>query len=162
MKLFEIAREYRSALENLVIDEETGAIEGMEAVEELQGDLILKGESVALYIKELEAFAADIKAEERKLKERREQAEKKVEYFKTYLSSCLDGAELAKLETARVRVSFRKSVAVDIIDESALPTEFFKIVEDVRIDKTAIKKAIDSGAEVAGATLRQNRSLQIK
>ncbi len=162
MKLFEIVSEYRNALENLTIDEETGVINGIEAVEALQGDIADKGESVALYIKELEAFAADIKAEEKKLKERREQAEKKAEYFKTYLAACLDGAELAKLETARVRVSFRKSVAVDIIDETALPLEFLKIVEDVKIDKTAIKKAIDGGAVVAGAMLRHNRSLQIK
>ena len=67
MKLFEIVSEYRSALENLSIDEETGVIDGMEAVEALQGDVAEKGESVALYIKELEAFAEDIKAEENKL-----------------------------------------------------------------------------------------------
>lgn len=162
MKLFEIVSEYRSALENLTIDEETGAIDGMDTVEELQGSIEEKGESVALYIKELEAFAEDIKAEEKKLKERREQAERKAEYFKTYLAACLDGAELSKLETARVRVSFRKSVSVDIVDETALPLEFLKIVEDVKIDKTAIKKAINSGVEVSGAVLKNNRSLQIK
>lgn len=162
MKLFEIVSEYRSALENLSIDEETGVIDGMEAVEALQGDVREKGESVALYIKELEAFAEDIKAEEKKLKERREQAERKAEYFKTYLAACLDGAELSKLETARVRVSFRKSVSVDIVDETALPLEFLKIVEDVKIDKTAIKKAINSGVEVSGAVLKNSRSLQIK
>ena len=162
MKLFEIVSEYRNALENLTIDEETGVIDGIDAVEALQGDVAEKGESVALYIKELEAFAEDIKAEEKKLKERREQAERKAEYFKTYLTSCLDGAELSKLETARVRVSFRKSVSVDIVDETALPLEFFKIVEDVKIDKTAIKKAINSGVEVSGAVLKNNRSLQIK
>lgn len=84
------------------------------------------------------------------------------EYFKTYLTSCLDGAELSKLETARVRVSFRKSVSVDIVDETALPLEFLKVIEDVKIDKPAIKKAINSGIEVSGAVLKNNRSLQIK
>ena len=59
-------------------------------------------------------------------------------------------------------MSFRKSVSVDIVDETALPLEFLKIVEDVKIDKTAIKKAINSGVEVSGAVLKNNRSLQIK
>ena len=46
--------------------------------------------------------------------------------------------------------------------EKALPADFVVETVTTKPDKTAIKKAIQSGQEVSGASLVENRNLQIK
>lgn len=160
--LYEISHDYLVALDNLEIDMETGEILNYEAVDALTGQFEEKAESVACYIKNLDAFAASIKAEEFKLAERRKNAERKADNLKKYLTSCLDAVNREKLETARTKVSFRKSVQVSIADEAVLPADFKVETVTVKPDKTAIKKAIQDGQEVNGASLVENRNIQIK
>ena len=154
--LYEITREY------LEIDEETGEILNAEELDKLAGAFDEKVESVACYIKNLTAFAGDLKEEEANLAKRRKSAEKKVDYLKTFLSSCMDAAGRDKFNGVKANVSFRKSVAVQIDDESTLPDAFKVETVTVKPDKTAIKKAIQDGAEVSGASLVENRNIQIK
>ena len=121
-----------------------------------------KLEGVALYIKSLEAEADAMKAEEKALAERRAVREKKAERLRRYLSDSMQALGDTKLETARVSLSFRKSEAVVIEDQAALPVEFLKVKMTETPDKAAIKNAIKAGAEVTGAALVENKNLQIK
>ena len=160
--LYEISTDILEALDSLEIDEETGEIVNFDAVENLHERFDEKAENVACYIKNLTAFAGDLKAEEEALCQRRKSAERRVESLKRYLSSCMDIAGKAKLDTARARISFRKSIQVQIDDESALPADYVVETVTVRPNKTAIKQAIQSGEFVSGASLVENRNLQIK
>lgn len=160
--LYEITDKYLKVLDNLEIDEETGEILNAEELDKLAGAFDEKVESVACYIKNLTAFAGDLKEEEANLAKRRKSAEKKVDYLKTFLSSCMDAAGRDKFNGVKANVSFRKSVAVQIDDESTLPDAFKVETVTVKPDKTAIKKAIQDGAEVSGASLVENRNIQIK
>lgn len=80
--LYEITREYLEALDHLEIDEETGEILNAEELDKLAGAFDEKVESVACYIKNLTAFAGDLKEEEANLAKRRKSAEKKVDYWR--------------------------------------------------------------------------------
>lgn len=160
--LYEISAEYLKALESLEVDEETGEILNYEAVDALGGQFEEKAESVACYVKNLSAFVAALKSEEESLSARRKSAERKVENMKTYLSSCMDAVGRDKVETAKARVSFRKSVAVQIVDEGRVPKKFLVKTVTTKPDKTEIKKAIQEGKKVAGAALVENRNIQIK
>jgi len=155
--LYEITDKYLKVLDNLEIDEETGEILNAEELDELSGAFEEKSEAVACYIKNSEVFIGDLKAEEANLAKRRKQTEKRIDYLKNVLTAGRD-----KVETTKVRVSFRKSVAVSIDDEKALPADFVVETVTTKPDKTAIKKAIQSGQEVSGASLVENRNLQIK
>ncbi len=108
----------------------------------LAGVLEEKAESVACYIKNLEAFIGSLKTEESSLAERRKSAERKVDNMKKYLTSCLDAVGRDKVETVRTKIGFRKSTQVQIDDESALPPDFVTTTVTTKPDKTAIKKAI--------------------
>ena len=143
--LYEITREYLEAFDRLEVDEETVEILNFEALDALDGVFEEKAESVACYIKNLEAFIGSLKTEELSLAERRKSAERKVDNMKKYLTSCLDAAGRDKVETAKVRVSFRKSVSVNIEDEGVLPSYFILETVSTKPDKTAIKKAIQAG-----------------
>ena len=160
--LYEITGEYLRVLDSLEIDEETGEILNADELDSIAGAFEEKTENLACYIKNCDAFIANLKAEDTNLARRRKSAEKKVEYLKGVLTACMDAAGRNLLETARVRLSFRKSVAVSIEDEAILPDKFVIVTSQARADKVAIKKAIQSGQEVAGAVLVENRSLQIK
>ena len=48
------------------------------------------------------------------------------------------------------------------IDEKALPADFVVETVTTKPDKTAIKKAIQAGEDVTGASLVENRNIQIK
>ena len=74
----------------------------------------------------------------------------------------MDAAGREKFNSVKAIVSFRKSVAVQIDDEAALPADFKVETVTVKPDKTAIKKAILDGTEVSGASLVENRNIQIK
>ena len=82
--------------------------------------------------------------------------------MKKYLSSCLAAVGKEKVETAKARISFRKSVQVQIDDEAAIPADYVTTTVTKKPDKTAIKKAIQAGANVTGASLVENRNIQIK
>ena len=162
--LYDIDNMVYTVLENgLIFDEETGEILfDEENLSSLELERNKKLEAVALYIKSLEAEAEAMKAEAKKLADRREAKERKAERLRSYISNSMQALGDTKLETAKVALSFRKSESVDVYDPVLLPAEFTKTKTTVTPDKTAIKAAIKAGQEVAGATLEIKQNLQIK
>ena len=161
--LYELDQAVLAVLDNgLVFDEETGEIlwdeDNFNQLEIERND---KLESVALYVKSLEAEAAAIKAEEKALANRRSVKEKKVARLRGYLTESMQAFGDTKLETPRVAVSFRKSQVVEVWDARELPEDYLKHPEP-KPDKTAIKAAIKAGWDVPGADLVERQNIQIK
>lgn len=61
----------------------------------------------------------------------------------------------------RCKVSWRKSVSVEIQDESRVPEDYKKEKVIVNIDKVSIKKALTGGEDVPGASLLEKQNVQI-
>ncbi len=141
------------------IDFETGEVLDEEKLEQLQIARDVKIENIALFIKNLTADVKALKEEETNLSERRKTKENKIEQLKKYLTSVLDSAPF---ESARAKISFRKSVAVNILDEAKIPSAYTKTETVVKIDKKAIGDALKFGELVEGAELVQNSNIQIK
>lgn len=160
--LYEIKNEYLNVLNNIEFDEETGEILNLEELENMEAAFEDKAEAVALYIKEQNALADAIKAEEKNLHDRRGKMESKVERLKLYLANSLVETGRDKFETPKCKLSFRKSVSVEIADESLLPKEYLKETITYKPDKTLIKEDISNGVIVDGASLIEKRNLQIK
>lgn len=160
MKLYEIKNDLREVLD-LVSNEESGELY-TDTLESLQLEFEDKAEGVALYIKELNAEAEAIKAEENVLSERRKAKENKAEKLKQYLSNNMMEVGVKKIDTSKVALSFRKSTAVSITNEKDIPEAYTEIVKTAKIDKKAIGDAIKSGQVVPGAELVENMNLQIK
>lgn len=146
------------------IDAETGEIDETQLavyLEQLQLDRKTKIDNIAVYVKNLEAEAVAIRAEEKKLKERREAKERKAERLKNYIKTSMMLQGETKFESARVSMALRNSKAV-VVDESKLESVYFtsKIVQSV--DKKAIREALEAGILVEGAMLEERKNLQIK
>ena len=159
-----IAELLDTGFEMSCIDAETGEIDETQLaiyLEQLQLDRKTKIDNIAVYVKNLEAEAVAIRAEEKKLKERREAKERKAERLKNYIKTSMLLQGETKFESARVSMALRNSKAV-VVDESKLESVYFinKIVQSV--DKKAIKAALEAGILVEGAMLEERKNLQIK
>ena len=164
MNLYEI----NQAIENFEfeVDEETGEVKNIEELDQLELDREEKIENIACYIKNLRAFAGDIKAEEVALKERREAIEKKAERLKEYLSQALNGE---KFNTARIAISWRQSTSVEITDKGKLLDWISRTGNDgclsfkePTIAKSVVSDLIKSGVDVPGAEIKTSKNIQLK
>lgn len=140
------------------IDAETGEVVDADKLNDLQMEREKKVEAVALWIKDLTAEAAALKAEKQAFSERQAAAEKKAESLRKWLSDALAGQ---KFKTTRVAVSFRKTESVDVPDVWALGDEYLKFA-DPTPDKQKIKAALKAGEAVTGAALVEGQSMTIK
>jgi len=160
--LYEIKQEYLEAIESLQADEETGEVLNFEALEAITEKFEEKAENLACYIKNQAALVDAMKKEEAALAKRRRQEEKKIENMQGYLTSCMDAVGKEKMESARCKVSFRKSASVNIEDLDSIPVYFLSIEQLVKPDKLEIKKALQAGQIVQGAALIESRNIQIR
>ena len=139
VSLYEISADFLKALDSLEVDEETGEITNFDAVEALNAQFEDKAESVACYIKNLTAFVDDLKTEEAAMAARRKTAERRVDSVKKYLTSCMESVGKDKVETAKARISFRKSVQVGQVVKALVLLGARKIiVEEVEKDRFVV------------------------
>ena len=164
MKLYEIAKDIENLIENgFVVDEETGEI--LLDTEDLDTTRISfdnKLENCALYIKNLKAESEAIKAEEKRLKERRETLDSKADRLSDYMLYCMQMAGVTKKETARAAISIHKSKRVEIDAADSIPEEYCRIKTEITPDKVRIKKILQAGGIVKGARLVEGENLGIK
>ena len=153
MTLYEIDNAIMSC-----VDAETGEIIDETALAALEMAYDEKIENIALWIKDLKAEAAAVKAEKDNLYKRQQACENKAESLKKFLAMVLNGA---KFKTARVSISYLKSESVEIEDISKIDDDYLKFAEPTA-DKKKIKKALKEGVKLKGAKLVENQNIQIK
>ena len=165
MKLYEVANDYLALLQ--AIDEGEIPEEAIaDTLEAIEGEIEVKADNLACLLKTLDAEATAIKAEEKALAERRKQKEKAGERIKSYLSDVLQRLSIDKLETARNKITFRKSDSVVVNDNFILWARENRAdlltFSEPTANKTAIKAALKEGAEIEGAYIESKQNIQIK
>lgn len=159
MRLYEIDENIRKVVDNgFSVDADTGEILFDESdLESLKEQFSEKVEACLLMVKELRYDSSAMREEEKSLAERRRAAERKADGLLAYVTRYLDGE---RFETARTKLSYRKSRVVEIDDEAALPEGCYTTMR--KPDKKAIKAAIDGGAEVPGAHVVEKTNAVLK
>lgn len=164
-------------LQTYGVDSETGEVAVTEEdfirmYEEIQMDMETKFVNTACFIKNLRSDAEQIKAEEDRLKKRRQAKENFASRLEKSMDTVIkhhlynvdeefDTVNKWKLDKPQVRLSYRKSTKLDVYDESLLSDDYKTTVETVKIDTDKIKKDINNGVEVNGAQIVRNLNLQI-
>lgn len=171
MKLYEVNLAIQSALDRLDFDHETGEIgENTEAVLaeldalEMERDRIL--EYIAMVALNIRSDASALKAEEGRLKKRREALERKEEKIISILD-CECGGE--KKDLGFATVSYRKSECVEVLDaEEAVAWLSGNGHEDCirikppEIAKDEVKKLIKKETAVPGVKLVTKNNCSLK
>lgn len=153
--LYELVKEIETF--TFEVDEETGEITNMDALDALELERDTKIENIALWIKNLNADEKALKEEADKLRKRAQMASNQAERLKEWVGLALHGE---KFSTSRCAISYRKSEGVVITNLEELPAEYTKT--KVEPDKIAIKKTIKGGQAVPGAELEERVSTVIK
>ena len=167
MRMYELTEEYRqflSAVEAGEIPEEAIA----DTLDALRGGIEEKADSIACLIKELEAESSAISEEAKRLSERATRKKKEAEKLRSYLFQQLLESGCDDVETSRVKITFRRSSAVKIDDETAFiewaqkeGPEYITVKSSVTPNKDALKKAIKRGEEIPFASVEERKNMQI-
>lgn len=158
--LFNIQSEYIVLMQQLMENGGEVTPELQEALEINQQQLQEKAANYCVVIRNLESESEIIANEIKRLQELKKVRENAANRLKETISKAMELYEVEKIETPLTKLSFRKSESVEITDLELIPHEYQKV--KVEADKTAIKAAIKSGANVPGAKLMTNKNLQIR
>lgn len=165
ISLYDIADNLRNILIYGLEEAEEGTTDS-EELENIIDELLLtfneKIDGVSAFIKEQKLLAVGIGEQIKALKARKDAAERKIERLENYVGDCLALAGKTRYESPTVKLSFRKSVAVEIDDEELIPADFKVEKTTVTVDKNALKEALKDGEIVDGAHLVERAHLQIK
>ena len=164
MNLYDLDAQIQEIIENgFIINEDTGeVIFEANDLSDLQNYFDKKVDNIVSYIKNLEALTNAIDEEEKTLRQRKKIAQNKADSLRKYVANFLISKDMKKFETARTRLSFRKSTSVNITDFNAIPSDFVTKKKKKKISKTDIKNALKKGETVAGAELLEKNNLVIK
>jgi len=161
--LYELTGDYRQVWD-MVNDESVDLAVIEDTLQSIKGAIEDKAVNIVNFIRSLEGDVSIIKAEEKRLAERRKALENRVINIKEYIQGQMEFANLDKIKTPTITIAIQKNPpAVNIEDEAKIPAAFITIVPEQHIpDKKRIAEALKGGAEVPGATLTQGKSLRIR
>lgn len=143
---------------DMVVDTETGEVIDAVALDALQMARDEKLTNIGKWILDLKADAKAIREREISLAERRKAKENKAEQLMDYMNMILAGK---KFECADFKASYRKSQAVEVTDAEKIPAPYL-IVQEPKVDKAGIKKALKTGEDIPGAKLVERNNLSIR
>ena len=156
MKLYEIT-ELQKELER----EEDAEIK-QDLQELIATELKNKSNNITYVIKNLEGNNAAIDVEIERLQALKKRNSSNIDKIKSNILWFMQENNVDTIKSDLATFSIRKSESTDIENVELIPAEFVTIKQTVQPDKTAIKKAIKEGREVAGAKVVVNYNLQIK
>lgn len=162
-RLYEMTRDYIEMLDmatdpdNDDVDMEsfTAAIDGLET------DINIKATNTACLIASLEAEGAAVSATIARMLKRAKSLDNRAQSLRDYLRDQLQIAGIREARDERIQVKLRVNpVSVHIESPEMLPPDYWRVRREP--DKTALKEALKSGAEIPGAWLQQTTRLDIK
>lgn len=159
--LYELTNDYLTLLD-MAEDPDIDPQAFADTLEALGGELEIKADGYARVMKELEGRAAAMRYESKRLENGYKTIERNIDRMKHALQDSMVATDKRKFKTDLFSFSIRKNPASVVIDHATcIPPEFL-IPQDPKIDKKAIKAAIDRGDDIKFAHLEQGESLIIK
>lgn len=159
--LYDISAQVRiafSLLEHAVTeDDKLAARDTLESLEIGQDQKLV---ACCSYLKNLEAECEIFQLEAKRLKAEAEARERKAENFKKYLEHCIGHSN--EWSNGVHAVKWRKSSAVKVLDEQAIPAVYMRENYSYEPDKAEITKALKSGATIPGVILEEKENISIK
>ncbi len=121
-----------------------------------------KATNYVKFIRSEEAGLSAIDEEIKRLTALKKSKTSKIDNLEARLSNSMQSIGFDKFDLGLFKLSFRKSTSIEVLDVDQLPEGFKRVKTTIDPDKVAIKKAIEAGQEVTGASIKHSASLQIK
>jgi hypothetical protein len=134
-----------------------------DTLEGLQGSLEDKAINITKFFRNLEAVTDAIKQAEERMAKRRKTIEARIAWLKEYLKENLEGCGIQKIESPWFVLSIQNNPwAVAISNEDLIPAQYKEQIVSIKLDKLAIKRALEAGKKVPGASLIRGTRLAIR
>ena len=156
--IYQIADKYQ--LIQQMIEEGTPPEVFEEALKAIDGEAAEKLEAYVMVYKNVNSDINGVNEEIKRLQEFKKSMENNAERLKRNMEMLLKEMKDNRLKTNKFSLSLRKSTSVQIEDETLIPPQFIRTKSEVI--KTDIAKLLKDGAQIPGASLVENQSLQIK
>jgi len=162
--LYTVADQYLqdvAKLQDLDLDPQTIA----DTLEAMQGDMEVKATNVAMFIRNLESLADQIKQAEAAMAARRKAIETRADNIREYLLTNMLRTGITKIESPYFKIAIRNNPASVVVDdEASIPAKYMRQppIPDQAPDKKEIKAALEFGEIVPGARLVTKQSVTIK
>lgn len=162
LSLYEIELSQLQLVEQLIENGGDLTPELEEALTLNKENLETKGTNYGLIIKQIESECDIIDAQIERLNKLKKSRNNSIERLKNNISTAMQIFDIEEIKTPILKINFRKSESVEVDDLKLLDRKFITTKVTESADKTAIKEAIKAGETVMGATLKQNKNIQIK
>lgn len=140
--------------------------DGAEGLDEIlatvEGALEEKLEAYAMVIRNIESDVDGLKAEEKRLSDRRKTMENGIKRMKENMQFAMSSTGEKKIQGEKFTFTIQKNPpSLNLVDESLIPKEFFVEVAPT-INKKAIMEHLKAGSHVPGTQIQQGESLRIR
>lgn len=163
--LYLLSQEYQDLYNQLIESaDEDGVVDIAisQALAVKEKEFTEKAVAVATVYRKFDNEIALYEQEIKRLQDYKKRLEKCRDIVKENLSTACQSVGIEKIDGMYANISFRASESVEIDDLSLIPKTYLVEKVEVKPDKTAIKKAIQSGIEINGAHIEQHKNINIK
>lgn len=117
-------------------------------------------ERMLKYVRHLELFQESAETEVKRITDAKKKAGNIVDNIKKYIKPYV--LAHGKIDVGTFKLGTRKSESLEIVDEKLVPACFKTIVQETKVSKMDIRKAIHEGVDVPGVKLVENQFVTIK
>lgn len=162
MNIYQINQEHLELMR--LIEENEGEItpEINDALKLNEEDFENKAVSYGYLMKSINDDALIIKNEIERLGKKLSAKLKLEADLKERLVFAMQSFNVSKIDRNNLVLSFRKSKQTQISEDAIIPEKYIKIKTTESVDKTLLKKDIESGIEIQGVKIVEINNLQIK
>lgn len=158
MRLYDLTHNYRQVLDMI----EEGNEQFLDTLESIDEAIEDKVENYGKVIKSVEAGIDGLKAEEKRLADRRKFMENSVKRMKQNVEEAMIHTGKKKIKGPLFTFAIQKNPpSVEVLDEKHIPQGFW-IPQDPKLNKKEIMEELKLGHEVPGVELKQTESLRIR
>lgn len=164
LSLYQIASEYKQ-LEKKLLEGDYDQQTIHDTLEAESGALETKSINVAMFVRNIEASAEQIKQAEKAMAERRKVLEAKADSIRQYLFDNMKRCNISKIESPYFNLAIKKNPPKLVIDDAGLIPEQYFIQPETPPpypDNATIKAKLLAGESIDGAHIEQGERLDIK
>lgn len=162
LNLYELSENYTN-IANLLDDPTIEQEVITQALATIEADITTKAGDIAAVMQGIEADIEAVRAEEKRLADRRRTAENRIKWLKNYIQENMENCGIDKIKTPTFTLSIQNNPPrVEVADITKLPKKYVLETISYAPDKKALADAIKAGESVDGAHLTQGRSLRIR
>jgi hypothetical protein len=161
-KLYEISGQYAD-LQKIADSVEEEDADMLAAITNSLGDITEsfneKAEALMHVVRNMEAETGPIEKEIARLQDRKKAINNRQDSLRDYLRDNMERTGVKKISCPLFTITCGAGREVSIINNEALiPDDYMAVTTSIKPDKSALTKALKSGAEIPGASLERTKS----